>query len=54
MGPPLLLAALGLGAGYIAAPSHSVPEDVPPENVAALLDVLQHQAPAGTPAGAGL
>lgn len=28
--------------GYIAAPTHSVPGDVPPENVVALIDVLQH------------
>lgn len=47
-----LLSTLGLGGGYIAAPSHSVPVDVPPENIVAMLDVLQHQKPTENPAGA--
>lgn len=29
--------------GYIAAPTHSVPSDVPPENIEAMLDVFMHQ-----------
>ena len=29
--------------GYIAAPTHSVPGDVPPENIEAMLDVFMHQ-----------
>ena len=29
--------------GYIAAPTHAVPGDVPPENIAALIDLLQNQ-----------
>jgi uroporphyrinogen decarboxylase len=40
-----LLAELGPGGGYLAAPSHSVSADVPPGNVAALLEVLQGQSP---------
>ena len=38
-----LLNLLGKGGGYIAAPTHSVPGDVPPENVLAMLDVFAHQ-----------
>ena len=29
--------------GYISAPTHSVPSDVPPENILAMLDAMQHQ-----------
>lgn len=29
--------------GYIAAPTHDVPHDVPPENVAAMVEVFQNQ-----------
>lgn len=38
-----LLRLLGKGGGYIAGPSHAVPKDVPPENVGAMLEVLQNQ-----------
>ena len=31
------------GGGYIAAPTHAMPADIPPENVIALLDVLENQ-----------
>lgn len=31
------------GGGYIAAPTHAVPYDVPAENIEALIDVLQNQ-----------
>lgn len=31
---------LGDGGGYIAAPTHAVPGDVPPENIAALIEVF--------------
>ena len=34
---------MGQGGGYIAAPTHRVPEDVPVENVAALIEVLKSQ-----------
>lgn len=37
-----LLAAFPNG-GLVAAPTHSVPGDVPPENILAMLDVLDHQ-----------
>lgn len=38
-----LMKLLGKGGGYIAAPTHSVPGDVPPENIMAMLDVFTHQ-----------
>ncbi|MDD3244167.1 MAG: uroporphyrinogen decarboxylase family protein [Eubacteriales bacterium] len=31
------------GGGYIAAPTHAVPHDVPPENLLAMMDVFAHQ-----------
>jgi len=31
---------LSTNGGYIAAPTHQVPDDVPPENIAALVEVL--------------
>lgn len=34
---------MGQGGGYIAAPTHSVPGDVPPENIAVLIDVFKNQ-----------
>ena len=34
---------LGKGGGYIAAPTHSIPGDVPPENVVAMIEVFQNQ-----------
>ena len=38
-----LLHELGKGGGYIASPSHDVPVDVPPENLAAMIEVLKSQ-----------
>lgn len=38
-----LLRDLGKGGGYIAAPSHDIPSDVPAENIAALIETLQNQ-----------
>lgn len=37
-----LLAAFPVG-GLVAGPTHSVPGDVPPENIMAMLSVLEHQ-----------
>lgn len=37
------LILMGEGGGYIAAPTHSIPGDVPPENVMAMLEVLHDQ-----------
>ena len=38
-----LLEVVGRGGGYIAAPSHWIPADAKPENIAALIEVLQSQ-----------
>jgi uroporphyrinogen decarboxylase len=38
-----LLRELGALGGYIASPSHAVPPDVPPENIAAMVDVFRRQ-----------
>ncbi len=37
------LLAAGADGGYIFSPSHSVPADVPPENLAAMMDVIRAQ-----------
>jgi uroporphyrinogen decarboxylase len=34
---------MGKGGGYIVAPTHEVPGDVPPENVMAMIDIFQNQ-----------
>jgi uroporphyrinogen decarboxylase len=38
-----LLDVLGKGGGYFASPSHDVPPDCKPENIAAMIEVLQNQ-----------
>lgn len=38
-----MMQTMGAGGGYIAAPTHAVPGDVPPENVVALVECLQSQ-----------
>lgn len=38
-----LLTEVGKDGGYIAAPSHCIPGDARPENVAAMIEVLQNQ-----------
>lgn len=38
-----LLDVVGEGGGYIAAPSHAIPGDAKPENIAVMLEVLQEQ-----------
>lgn len=34
---------MGTGGGYIAAPTHGVPSDVPPENILTMLEVFENQ-----------
>ena len=34
---------MGKGGGYIAAPTHAMPGDIPVENVLAMLDVFRNQ-----------
>jgi uroporphyrinogen-III decarboxylase len=38
-----LLAEVGAGGGYIAAPTHSLGRDIPPENLIALAEELAQQ-----------
>ncbi len=38
-----LLEVVGRNGGYIAAPAHAIPGDAKPENVAAMIEVLQNQ-----------
>jgi uroporphyrinogen decarboxylase len=38
-----LLEVIGKNGGYIAAPSHAIPGDAKPENIAAMIEVLQNQ-----------
>jgi uroporphyrinogen decarboxylase len=38
-----IMRILGKSGGYIAAPTHAVPGDVPPENIEAMLDVFHNQ-----------
>jgi len=38
-----LIEKVGKGGGYIASPSHDVPADAKPENIAAMIEVLQNQ-----------
>lgn len=35
-------AVMGKGGGYILAPTHALPQDIPPENVLALLEIFQN------------
>ncbi len=39
-----ILREIGAGGGYIAAPSHAIPKDVPVENIMALWETLRDQA----------
>lgn len=34
---------MGRGGGYIASPAHAIPADAKPENIAAMIDILQNQ-----------
>lgn len=40
---PEMMKILGENGGYIAGPTHSVPGDVPPENIVALIEIFQNQ-----------
>ena len=37
------MAIMGKGGGFIVAPTHSVPGDVPAENIDALIKLFQNQ-----------
>ena len=38
-----LLDEVGASGGYIAAPAHAIPPDAKPENIAAMIEILQNQ-----------
>ena len=38
-----LIGIIGAGGGYIAAPTHSIPGDVPPENMLAMIEAMENQ-----------
>lgn len=38
-----LLSEIGRGGGYICAPAHAIPGDAKPENIAAMIEILQNQ-----------
>jgi len=42
-----LMDQIGAGGGYILAPSHDIPRDVPVENILALIEAVHDQRPAG-------
>jgi uroporphyrinogen decarboxylase len=39
-----LLDEIGRDGGYIASPAHAIPADARPENIAAMIEVLQNQS----------
>jgi len=38
-----MIARIGRGGGYIVAPTHAIPRDVPPENIVAFIETVQAQ-----------
>jgi uroporphyrinogen-III decarboxylase len=38
-----LLDRIGVNGGYIAAPAHGIPGDAKPENIAAMIEILNGQ-----------
>ncbi len=38
-----LIDVVGKDGGYVASPAHSIPADAKPENIAAMIDILQNQ-----------
>ncbi|MCL2703632.1 MAG: uroporphyrinogen decarboxylase family protein [Defluviitaleaceae bacterium] len=49
-----IMRIMGKDGGYIAAPTHSIPGDVPPENIEALMELFHNQAKyGGFPCGIG-
>ena len=39
----MMIDRIGVEGGYIVAPTHAIPRDVPPENIAAFIDVVKSQ-----------
>jgi len=40
-----MIALIGQDGGYIVAPTHSIPRDVPPENIVTFIETVQAQKP---------
>ena len=40
-----MMRTIGADGGYIVAPTHAIPRDVPPENIVAFIQVLRNQRP---------
>ena len=40
-----MIARIGRSGGYIVAPTHAIPRDVPPENIVAFIRTVQGQQP---------
>lgn len=38
-----LMQEIGAGGGFILSPAHAIPKDVPPENIAALIETVKNQ-----------
>ena len=38
-----MISTMRPGGGYIAAPTHAIPGDVPPENIVAMVEAMQAQ-----------
>ncbi|HHX64139.1 MAG TPA: uroporphyrinogen decarboxylase, partial [Chloroflexi bacterium] len=38
-----MIRQIGVGGGYIVAPTHDIPRDVPPENIVAFVETVQSQ-----------
>ncbi|MGE5528299.1 MAG: uroporphyrinogen decarboxylase family protein [Patescibacteria group bacterium] len=43
-----MIRRLGWGGGYIVAPTHAIPRDVPPENIAAFIEAVREQEATGS------
>jgi len=41
-----MIATIGAAGGYIVAPTHAIPRDVPPENIVAFIETVRGQTPA--------
>jgi uroporphyrinogen decarboxylase len=40
-----MITRIGAGGGFVVAPTHAIPRDVPPENIAAFIETVQNQTP---------
>jgi len=40
-----MIRTIGVDGGYIVAPTHAIPRDVPPENILAFIEMVRNQEP---------